>query len=194
MDWKPGFCALVLMVGATAAHAAAGDPALDTAIARVVPAGTEPSAVHRLNTEWNGQPVVFVDYPVQQTVQGETETDVALKAFVRDGKGYRAVDIDAFEEEGGTAEIRAIAFANADHDKARELIVVAAWPVQHYDVEGTLYEVRIFDDLGAGVHKLAAVSKRFDSGCDCNRRDDKPETYRYKTIAAIRKELTRMGY
>lgn len=182
-------CALALMFGAggTAAKTpVTDDPALDAAISRVLPAGVDPSDVHRLKTAWNSQATVFVDYPDQN--------DRVLKAFVPEGHGYRIVDIDTFEEEGGTAEISAIAFANADHDKAQELIVLAAWPVQHYDVEGTLYEVRAFDDLKAGAHSLPAVSKHFDGGCDCNRRDEKPETYRYKTIAAIRKELSRMGY
>ncbi|MBW8883017.1 MAG: hypothetical protein JF615_16825 [Asticcacaulis sp.] len=187
--WTLTLCGAALIFGAggnTAKALTVGNPALDAAINHVLPAGVDPSEVHRLQTAWNGQAIVFIDYPV--------ENDRVLKAFVPDGHGYRTVDIDTFEEEGGTAEITAIAFANADHDKAQELIVLAAWPVQHYDVEGTLYEVRAFDDLTAGAHPLAAISKHFDGGCDCNRRDDKPETYRYKTIAAIRKELTRMGY
>jgi hypothetical protein len=84
--------------------------------------------------------------------------------------------------------------ANADKDKAQELIVLVAWPVQHYDVEGTYYQVKVYDDVGAGVHPLTALSKHFGEGCDCGRRDDKPDRFHYKTIAAIKKELVRMGY
>jgi hypothetical protein len=187
--------ALTACAGVAAGKAPdAAAPGLEAAIGRVLPAGTDPEAVHRLKSQWNGQPVVFVDYPVQQKVQGEAETDVMLKAFIPSAGGYKAVDIGMFEEEGGTAEVRAVAFANADRDKARELVVLVAWPVQHYDVEGTYYQVRIYDDLGAGAHPLTALNTHFGEGCDCNRRDDKPDRFRYKTIAAIRKELVRMGY
>ncbi len=185
MRWTLTLGACALMAGAGGA-AAAGGSTLDAAIGQVLPAGVDQADVHRLNTRWNGQAVVFVDYPVGN--------DRVLKAFVPEGQGYRTVDIDTFEEEGGTAEISAIAFANADQDAAQELIVLGAWPVQHYDVEGTLYEVRIFDDLTADAQPLATVSQHFGEGCDCSRRDDKPETYRYKTMAAVRKELSRMGY
>src|SRR5262249_27902476 len=106
--------------------------------------------------DWNGRSLIFVEYATSKPVRGGEEVEISdedriLVALekIADHK-YRKADVTVGEEEGGTAQINAIAFANADKDPARELIVLLSWPVKHYDLEGTLYEVRIFDDLGPG--------------------------------------------
>jgi len=144
-----------------------------------------------LETRWNGQKAIFVDY-----VSGN---DLEYVALIEQPTGaYRKVAITTGEEEGGTAQIAAVGFANADRDAAQELVVILTWPVQHYDVEGTLYEVRIFDDVKPGdtqARFLKSVSDRFGANtCDCNRRDGKPERYQFKTIAKIKAELKRLGF
>ncbi len=161
-------------------------PDLQTVIANTIPPGTAPQDVHRLKADWNGQAVTFVDYPVA--------TNIQLTAFAQTTDSYRTVDIDTLSEEGGTAQIGAIAFANADMDAAKELIVLVTWPVQHATVSGTLYEVRVFDDLDADARPLIALNQHFGSGCDCSGEDADPKRYTFRTVADIRKELTRMGY
>jgi hypothetical protein len=61
------------------------------------------------------------------------------------------------------------------------------------------YEVRLFDDLQSEKAEkltyLKAISDHFNQNtCDCVRRDGKTEHYRFKTVAAIKQELKRMGY
>ncbi len=110
--------------------------------------------------------------------------------------GYREIQVTAGEKEGGTLDIVALGFANADHDPAKQLIVILAWSQRHADFEGTLYEVRIFDDPKPGQQALTLlkVSQKFGSGCDCQWRDGTSKHDRFKTIAAVKAELKRLGY
>ena len=115
-----------------------------------------------------------------------------------DGR-YRKMDITVGEEEGGNATIEAFGFANADKDPSDELIVLLSWPVQHYDTQGALYEVRIFDDpkssSGSQLTYLKAISEHFNKHiCDCWRREGKSDHAEFKTIAAIKHELKKMGF
>lgn len=150
--------------------------------------------------DWNGQPFVFVEYTVSKPYPGgESLDDRVLVALEKTSDGrYRKIDVTVGEQEGGTAQVEAIAFANADNDSAKELIVLLSWRVQHYDVQGVQYEVRIFDELQADSAEkltyLKAVSEHFKIGCECYRRDSGPEHYKFKTIAPIKQELNRMGY
>jgi hypothetical protein len=96
---------------------------------------------HTTLATWNGAPTLFVDYT---TAEAEPERPlVALQR--RPNGGYRAIDVTVGEQEGGTPDVLAIGFANADRDADRELIVILAWSQVHYDFSGTLYEVRLFD-------------------------------------------------
>ncbi len=154
---------------------------------RVIPLRPDDDA-HVLETRWNGRPVIFVD-----VAQGQDRRLLALEPAA-DG-GYRKLDVTTAEEEGGLADVAAIGFA--DHGAAQRLIVILTWPVQHADVSGTLYEVRIFEDARPGQTKpafLKALSDRFSANsCDCDRGDGKPEHYRFKTIASVKAELKRLG-
>ncbi len=203
-------CAIILGMGlaagapAKAQDSASGDPALRTSLALTLPDSVNPDDVHLLRTVWNGTPVVFADYHVRKTAEGrivsdadstaDDEDDVILTAFVRADDGYHVIHVDTLEDEGGPADIAAIAFANADKDKARELILLVTWPQVHYAVYGAFYEVHVFDDLDAGAKPLTAISKHFGLGCECSFDDGREETYRFKTVTAIRGELSRMGY
>jgi len=150
--------------------------------------------------DWNGHPFVFVEYVISKPIQGgDSEEDRVLVALEKMPDGtYHKIDVTVGEEEGGTAQVEAITFANADKDPAKELIVLLSWPVQHYDVQGILYEVRLFDDIQSeGTEKLTylnAISEHFNHNtCACARRNGKVEHYRFKTVAAIKQELKRMG-
>ena len=155
----------------------------------VLPGGSNP---HITAADWNGTPTLFVDF---QTANDDPERMVMALRRQSSG-GYRAIKVTAGEQEGGMPDVAAIGFANADRDAAKELIVILTWPQQHYDVNGTLYEVRIFDDPAPGVDALTMLklSRRFDAGCDCSRRDGSVDHYRFKTVALVRAELRRLGY
>lgn len=147
---------------------------------------------HTTQATWNGLSTLFVDYETQ-----EADPERPLVALQRQPTGgYRTIEVTLGEQEGGTPDVLALGFANADRDPDKELIVILAWPVRHYDVMGTLYEVRLLDAPKPGQTQLTLlpVSGKFGLGCDCDRRDDKPERYRFKTIAAVKAELKRLGY
>lgn len=193
---------LALAALAAPAHAqpfarAAGETALGFAErALLLAAGDEDT--HVTEARWNGRATVFVDFS-QRGVGGYDYDERALVALMQrpDGR-YERVVVTIGEQEGGEPEIIAIGLANADRDPAQELVVMLRWPVKHLDVEGSLYEVRIFDDLKPGQARpvwLKAVSGRFAAhACDCGWRDGRRETYRFKTMAAVRRELKRLGY
>jgi hypothetical protein len=196
-------CVLLLSLPQAAAAASQRAPGEGAqAFAQRVLKGTlEPEDI--LETRWNGESVIFASRVVTQAppenpkLQEEDRILVALRAMP-DGTTQK-IDVTTGEEEGGTAQIKAIGFANADKDPAQELIVVLGWDVQHADVAGTLYEVRIFDDIQSPAQTrltyLKTVSEHFNTDtCDCSRDDGKPEHFRFKTIAAIKAELKRMGH
>ena len=75
---------------------------------------------------------------------------------------------------------------------------ILSWPVWHQDVFGRLYEVRVFDDAKPGhvaLVALKAVSRRFAGHeCDCTWRDGKVQRFPFKTMAAVKRELKRLGF
>lgn len=147
---------------------------------------------HLIDTLWNRRRTLFVDYP-----GGEDRVLVALQR--RPGGGWQRFDAARGEPEGGPARVAAIGFANADRDPARELIVILAWTIRHYDVAGTLYSVRILDDPSPGRRSLAPLPTLARlglaaEGCDCDRRDEADERFPLATIAAVRRALRRGGY
>ncbi|MEI9993257.1 MAG: hypothetical protein WDM91_01570 [Rhizomicrobium sp.] len=151
----------------------------------------EPDA---LEARWNGRPVIFASY-MHPSGQDSTDRLVVMLDKAADGS-YRKIDVTTGEEEGGAARVEAIGFANADRDPAQELIVILSWNTEHYDVSGTFYEVRIFDDAAVRgqLTYLKAVSAHFGGDCDCTWRDGKTKHFRFKTIAAVKAELKRMGF
>ncbi len=95
------------------------------------------------------------------------------------------------ETEGGSPDVSAIGFANADHDRAKELVVVLSWSELHAGGCEPIDEVRIFDDArpGATLLRQLPISKHFGTGCA-----DTPQHFRYSTVAAVKTELKRLGY
>jgi hypothetical protein len=156
------------------------------------------SDVHVVEANWNGRPLLFIDYLKDDggdLRDGERHRDRRLVAMEETPGGtYRKIDITTGEEEGAFADIVAIGFANADNDTAQELIVLLGWQQQHATVYGTLYEVRIYDDLGSSSHSkpryMKTISEHFDArSCDCSWDDGRSNRYPFKTITAIKREL-----
>jgi hypothetical protein len=108
---------------------------------------------------------------------------------------YRDVSFGPIEEDGGYPEIISVFFANADKDKARELIVLCKYEQRHYDYEGDFYETFIFDNPSKQneltyYHRL---SKKF-FGCECGWRNGKTQIAKYKTAKEVRAELKKLGF
>ncbi len=144
---------------------------------------------HIVAADWNGVPTLFVDFEQHADTESPERPLFALQQ--EPGGTFRKVLVTMGETEGGSPDVAAIGFANADHDIAKELIVVLAWPEPHYGACGPIYEVRIFDEpkpRSTTLRRLP-VSKHFGQGCG-----EKPQHFRYTTIAAVKAELKRLGY
>lgn len=152
-----------------------------------------------VDASWNGRRTLFADYQRGELQNNYTVSFRELFALVQQPDGaWRKIAVTTGEEEGGDAEVAAIGFANADRDADRELIVILKWPQQHYDYSGTFYEVRLFDTPVPGkpaLTYLEGLSKKFGGvGCECSSREGGDTHYRFKTIAAVKQELKRLGY
>lgn len=108
---------------------------------------------------------------------------------------YREIRIGKIYQEGGMPHILAIFFANVDQDVERELAVLVKWPQRHYDYGGAFYGTKIFD-YDRAQHQFIYLSKLSNqfSGCECRFRDGRVETSKYKTAAAVRGKLKKMGF
>ena len=142
---------------------------------------------------WNGKKSIFAFY------EGENSEEVDGYVFVPKSAGvYQKILIYNFEPEGGTPKIEAFFFANADKDKAKELVVICSWDVNHYDVNGTLYQTYVFDDISSDKNQpklkfLENVSKKVSGGCDCDG-DGANINRKYKTAAQVKAGLKKLGF
>ena len=150
---------------------------------------------------WDKQKSVIAFYIIELKLKdGTPATQVDGYLFVpKSTNTYEKILINNFEEEGDTPHIEAVFFANADKDKAKELIVICSYLQRHYDVNGTLYSTFIFDDLRSGANRtrlnfLEGVSERVSGSCDCELRDGQKKTSKYKTAASVRAGLKKLGF
>ena len=168
---------------------------------RTAPPGSE--TVHTVETAaWGVKKTVLAFYKVEaKTADGTAVTRVDGYLLMPDSSGtYRKILIRNFEEEGDTPKIEAVFFANADRDRAPELVVIASYEVRHYDVSGRLSGTFIFDDVPPGANPakltyLEAVSEQVSGGCDCTYRDGKTMgTKKFQTAAAVRAGLKKRKF
>lgn len=150
---------------------------------------------------WGKQKTVIAFYIVQIKVKdGTPATQVDGYLFMpKSTDTYERILIKNFEEEGDTPKVEAVFFANADKDKAKELIVICSWLQRHYDVNGTLYRTFVFDDLRLGNNStelsfLESISERVSGDCDCEWRDGRKKTSRYKTARSVKAGLKKLGF
>jgi hypothetical protein len=153
---------------------------------------TDEADPHVTAAAWNGVKTIFVDY----VTGGDDAARLLVALQETPGGGFRKLDVTTGEQEGAIPDVVAIGFANADRDPAKELIVILTWPQRHYDVEGDLYEVRIFDDpkVAQSSLTLLKISDEFGFGCECASRDGKTTHFHFKTIAAVKAKLSQLGY
>jgi len=152
-------------------------------------------------TAWDKQKAVIAFYITKIKLNdGNPATQVDGYLFIpKSTNTYEKILINNFEEEGATPQIVAVFFANADKDKAHELIVICSYLQRHYDVNGTLYSTFIFDNPLPGAHTtqlkfLEDVSERVSGSCDCEWRDGRKKTSKYKTASSVRLGLKRLGF
>jgi hypothetical protein len=124
-------------------------------------------------TSWGNQKSVIAFYQLENG--SVTQVDGYL--FVpNSAEVHEKILIHNFEHNGGTPIIKAVFFANADKDFAKELVIICSWNVSHYDVNGTFYETFIFDNPQfetnpIKLNYLEKVSDKVSGGCDCTYRD-----------------------
>lgn len=149
---------------------------------------------------WGQKKTVVAFYERKFQHSGETSRRVVGYVFLPKAQNtYQKTLIENFEPEGGDPKIEAVFFANADKDKAQELIVICSWPQSHYDVSGTLYGTFVFDDPRPGANPtklsfLKGVSEKVSGSCDCEWRDGKRKKSKYKTAASVKTGLRKLGF
>lgn len=149
---------------------------------------------------WGHKKTVIAFYESEFKISDQTYQRVLGYIFLpQDSNTYQKILIESFEPEGGAPKIEAVFFANADRDKAKELIVICSWPQSHYDFSGTLYGTFVFDDLRTGANPtklsfLESVSRRVSGDCECEWRNGKKRISRYKTPASVRAGLKKLGF
>lgn len=158
-----------------------------------------------LETKWNGLPVVISLYdqtyklPIQNDPDQQTYHKIVGAVFIQlDKNNYSETTFGTIDTEGGDPTIETVFFANADTDKAKELIIIASWEQRHYDVSGTLYGTYVFDyELTSATLEwkfLEEISRKLDGGCECNWNDGTSKQAKFKTASEVKNELTRLGY
>jgi hypothetical protein len=150
---------------------------------------------------WGKQKTVIAFYIVQIKLKdGTPATQVDGYLFIpKSTDTYEKILIKNFEEEGDTPKVEAVFFANADKDKAKELIVICSWLQRHYDVNGTIYRTFVFDDLRPGANpirlsSLEDVSQRVSGDCECEWRDGRKKRSKYKTAGSVKAGLKKLGF
>lgn len=173
---------------------------IDAFAARNAPLQSE--LVHTViqTTAWDTPNSVIAFYK-RDVKEGSTpETIVDGYLFLpRSAGNYEKILIHHFEEEGDTARIEAVFFANADRDPAKELVVLCSWKQNHAIVKGTLYGTFVFDDVRAGSHPaeltlLQGISDKVSGGCDCWFESGQKADKRFRTAAQVRAGLKRLGF
>ncbi len=159
---------------------------------------TDNNAYNVTEARWNGTPFLFVDYskPESQADPSRGDDRILIGLQRVSSTGYRKYDITIGEVEGDEADVRALGFAGVGSDPNKQLLVLLAWDQHHAAVQGTIYEVRIFDYPKPGQQNasyMKRVSEHFNRHtCECERDDGTSDHFPFKTIAAIKTELKRM--
>ena len=158
-----------------------------------------------LKTKWNGNSVIISLYdityklPIQNDPDQQTYHKIEGFVFSQlDKNSYSKVTFGTIDTEGGNPIIETVFFANADNDKAKELVIIASWEHRHYDITGTLYGTYVFDnetlEKTLDLKFLEEISKKIDGGCECTWSDGTNKKAKFKTAMEVRQELIRLGY
>ena len=158
-----------------------------------------------LETKWNEVPVIISFYDQIYTLPKEKDPDqqsyhkiVGAVFLLKSKNTYHKTTLGPIDTEGGDPFIESVFFANADSDKAKELLVIASWPQVHYEVSGTLYGTFVFNyefirDT-TEWNFLQGISEKLSGGCECQWSDGSSKKAKFKTATEVKKELKRLGF
>lgn len=111
---------------------------------------------------------------------------------------YAKIFIDTYAEEGATAYIESVFFANADKDLDKELGVLVSWDQsRHYGMSGKLYQVYFYDypKLISKNIKLKPIEiKKFKMEFDGTNDAGEKSGAIFNTTSKIKAELKRLGF
>ncbi|UQB70291.1 hypothetical protein [Epilithonimonas zeae] len=111
---------------------------------------------------------------------------------------YNKIFIDTYAEEGATAYVESVFFANADRDADKELGVLCSWDQSmHSGISGRIYQVYFYDFPKATdkISKLKPIQiKGFDFEFDGTNDAGERSVAKFNTAAKIKAELKRLGF
>ncbi len=111
---------------------------------------------------------------------------------------YKKIFIDTYAEEGATAYVESVFFANADHDADKELGILCSWDQSmHYGISGKIYQVYFYDFPKSSdkVSQLKPLSVNgFDMEFDGTNDSGERSVAKFNTAAKIKAELKRLGF
>lgn len=111
---------------------------------------------------------------------------------------YKKIFVDSYAEEGATAYVESVFFANVDKDSDKELGVLCSWDQSmHYGISGKLYQVYFYDFPKSNDKnpKLKPINvKGFKFEFDGTNDADKKSVAKFNTAAKIKAELKRLGF
>ena len=110
---------------------------------------------------------------------------------------YKRVFIDTFSVGGKQVNITSTFFANADSDKAKELIITATCLIRDSHSSGMFYINRVYDNVTrpfpVRLKRLDEMSAKIEGGFE-GVTDGKPSKAKFKTEKDITDDLKKMGY
>jgi len=111
---------------------------------------------------------------------------------------YKKIFIDTYSEEGATAYVESVFFANVDRDSDKELGILCSWDQSmHYGISGKIYQVYFYDFPKAAdeISKLKPIQvKGFDFEFDGTNDAGERSVAKFNTTAKIKAELKRLGF
>jgi hypothetical protein len=200
---KPYLIILILLLSTTFSFAQAlvrlKEETPEQFVARFKPEHSE--ITHQvIQTSWNASPsiIAFYDQTYKLAPDQQEYHRIIAVIFMKEKDHYRKLLIDTIYSEGGDPKIESVFFSNADKDLKKELIIISSWEQRHLDVNGTLYQTFIYDDLSthqqSKLHLLKDISGKLSGDCECDWSDGTRKRTKLKTAAGVKEELKRIGY
>lgn len=158
-----------------------------------------------IEAKWNDKPVIIAFYkqayhlPIQKDPEQQIYQKITGAVYIQnENNNYRKTSFGTIDTEGGDPNIETVFFANADKDNTKELILIASWTQQHYDVSGTLYGTFVFDyDVSNAKSEwtfLKKISNQLDGGCECSWSDGTSKKAKYKKASEVKAALKKLGF
>lgn len=147
---------------------------------------------------WGGESEAIIAFYEQEFEEsGQVYRRILSYIYVPETENtYRKILIDTFEPEGGDPEIETVFFFNPGANNQNKLVIICSWLQIHHDFRGKLYATFVYEaphpkKKAARLKFEESVSKQLYGGCECEWRDGKKTTAKYKTAddvkAALRK-------